>query len=222
MKLVASSLTDDRAVLRARLADDGYVYFQRAIDTDVLDRLRSAARRAAIAAHLMSRRGQLAERDLAARTKRSAALLCAASDFRAARYAPSLRTVTRIFGASKPHPAPHAAFARFVLPREKAATMPAHQDQHYLPRRYEFITLWIPVLMPDANGGGVAIARGSHAKGRIEHAGGRIAREPKVWCSAAYHPGDVVVFTGYTVHKSLANHASSLRVSVDYRYVVAT
>lgn len=219
MRLAASSTSEDPLVLRDRLVTDGYLYFRDVISEDVLEALRTAARRAAVSAQLLSPEGRLARSDVRTATQRSVAHLCHDSEFRRARYAPSIRALVRAVGAGHHHPAPHAAFARFVSPRDQGARMASHQDRHFLSKPTEFVTVWIPVLMP-RGGGGIALAPGSHTHGRVEHTAGAILREPSRWGSADYRAGDAVVFSGYTIHKSLGNHARSLRVSVDFRYVL--
>lgn len=219
MRLAASNPGEDPAVLRGRLAADGYLFFRDVIGDDVLTALRTAARRAAVEAQLLSPEGRLARTDVRAATQRSVARLCHDTEFRRARYAPSIRALVRAIGAGPHHPAPHSAFARFVSPRDQGARMASHQDRHFLPKPAEFVTVWIPVLMPKG-GGGIALAPGSHTLGRVEHTAGAIIREPSQWGSADYRAGDAVVFSGYTIHKSLGNHARSLRVSVDFRYVL--
>lgn len=219
MKLVESSLTEDHDVLRCRLADEGCLFFRGVVGDEVVARLRVAARRAARAANLLDPDGRLAKSDVHASSRRSVKLLCNAPDFRNARYAPSIRALVRAVGASRHHPAPHSAYARFVPPRDHAAQMAAHQDQHFLSKPTDFVTVWIPVMMPKGSGG-IAIARGSHAGGRVSHSAGRIVQEPREYASAEYRAGDAIVFSAYTIHKSIANHSRALRVSVDYRYLL--
>lgn len=219
VRLTVSSLEDGSGVLRQRLAEEGYVYVRGAIASEVLERLQRAATRAGIAAGLIGPRGELAARDLRAVTRDAVDTLCHSADFRHARYAPSLRALGRAVGAGRPHPAPHAAYARFIPPRDQPSRMAAHQDRHFLQKPFEFVTVWLPVLMP-RGGGGIRLVAGSHRKGPITHEAGRIVRAADTWSAAEYRAGDAVVFTGYTVHESLPNHARSLRVSVDYRYVL--
>lgn len=219
MRLVVSSTSEEVTTLRGRLAGDGYLFFRDVISGDVLEVLRTAARRAAVEGKLLSPEGQLARSDLRTATQRSVARLCHDSEFRRARYAPSIRALVRSIGGGPHHPAPHSAFARFVSPRDEGARMASHQDRHFLPKPTEFVTVWIPVLMP-RGGGGIALAPGSHVAGRVEHTSGAIIREPKQWGSADYRAGDAVVFSGYTIHKSLGNRSRSLRVSVDFRYLL--
>jgi hypothetical protein len=225
MQMVASRLAEGEGVLRRRLATDGFLLFRDVIAASVIGELQVAARRAAAAAGLGSS-GRCAD-DLETALGESVHRLRSSVEFRRARTAPSLRPLLRAIGAGGPHPALHASYARFVPPARlrgddgETGKMPAHQDHHYVPRPARFLTLWVPIVMPRA-AGGIAVAGGSHTAGPVEHVAGRVAQCPTAWHVASYAPGDVVVLDAFTIHKSLGNRSQSLRVSADFRYLLAT
>ena len=212
MRMVVSKLTEGDDVLRRRLAGDGFLFFRGVIDGEVIRQLQLAARRAATASRLRT------AGDLGYAIGKSVHKLRSSVEFRRAQKAPSLRPILRAIGAGAPHPMSHANYARFVPPGEDAGTMPAHQDHHYV-KSIRFITLWVPILMPRLSGG-IAIAAGSHTSGPVEHVSGRVAISPTTWHVSEYACGDVVALDEFTIHKSLPNRSESVRVSVDFRYLL--
>jgi ectoine hydroxylase-related dioxygenase (phytanoyl-CoA dioxygenase family) len=221
--MVESRLAEGDVALRRRLADDGFLLMRGVVSDGVVHELQAAARRAAIDAGLNAPDGRFHRRenggDVPVAVNKSVELLRASLEFQRAKKAACLRPVLEAIGAIGPHPASHASFARFVPPFDDAGRMSAHQDQHYVPKPFHFVTLWVPILMPSA-AGGIAVAAGSHRGGPVKHVDGRVAQLPTAWRIAKYAPGDVVVLGAYTIHKSLGNRASSIRVSADFRFVL--
>jgi ectoine hydroxylase-related dioxygenase (phytanoyl-CoA dioxygenase family) len=122
---------------------------------------------------------------------------------------------------------------RVTFPSNVAQTTAAHQDFEYIRGTAETYTIWTPVGDCPIALGGLAVLRGSHRGGYIEHG---IFAEKKyanrglhdeqlpqsddiAWHSGDFAAGDVLVFHSHTIHKALPNLTSDqLRLSTDNRY----
>ena len=114
--------------------------------------------------------------------------------------------------------------ARFVLPGNKHAAVPAHQDISYNKHMSDFVTLWVPLTTIDDACGGVAVFEGS---------GQPIERldsfDQKFWLKGVatdglrrahctMQPGDVLLLNKWIVHESVPNTSSRVRYSIDFRF----
>jgi ectoine hydroxylase-related dioxygenase (phytanoyl-CoA dioxygenase family) len=113
--------------------------------------------------------------------------------------------------------------ARFVLPGNDFAGVPAHQDVSYNKHMSDFVTLWVPLVDIDDECGGVEMYDGSGSVG--EMAGGE--RE-QFWLkgvgTGGYTPihcklkvGDVLALNKWVIHKSMGNRSKRTRLSIDFR-----
>lgn len=105
-----------------------------------------------------------------------------------------------------------------------------HQDG-FFNEGIPFRVCWIPFADVPESAGGLAIAPGQNKRGYLHDASlaplypaipaGAIPdsawARPKV-----YHPGDVVIFSGYTPHCGLPNQSSVFRFSMDIRFALET
>jgi ectoine hydroxylase-related dioxygenase (phytanoyl-CoA dioxygenase family) len=120
---------------------------------------------------------------------------------------------------------------RVTFPNNTTQTTAAHQDYHYIRGTSDTYTIWLPLGDCPIELGGLAVLRGSHKAGLIEH---RMHAEKKYaghgldddqlppeteWEAGDFAAGDFLVFHSYTIHKALPNLTQDrLRLSIDNRY----
>ena len=122
---------------------------------------------------------------------------------------------------------------RVTFPNNVAQTTAAHQDFQYIRGTPETYTIWTPIGDCSAELGGLAVLRGSHRAGFIEHklfegkkyAGHGLSEESlpngegSEWHSGDFAAGDVLLFHSHTIHKARPNLTKDrLRLSTDNRY----
>lgn len=115
--------------------------------------------------------------------------------------------------------------ARFVLPGNGHAGVPAHQDISYNKHMSNFLTVWVPLVPIDDECGGVTVYEGSgHEPERLAD-GGRdkfwlqgVATDGfrEVHCKIGI--GDVLVLNKWVIHRSMPNRSRRTRYSIDSRY----
>jgi hypothetical protein len=90
-----------------------------------------------------------------------------------------------------------------------------HQD-FVVSSVQDMVTTWLPVMDIPTQLGGLAVLPGSHLGPPLRP---RLLRadEPG-WATTDYRPGDVLLFHCLTSHAALPNHASRLRLSTDVRW----
>ena len=114
--------------------------------------------------------------------------------------------------------------ARFVLPGNKHAAVPAHQDISYNKHMADFVTLWVPLTRIDDQCGGVAVFPGSgQPVERLESFDQKfwlqgVSTEgfPRVHCTM--DAGDALLLNKWIIHESVANLSSRIRYSIDFRF----
>ena len=114
--------------------------------------------------------------------------------------------------------------SRYVLPGNKHAGVPAHQDVSYNPHMTDFVTVWVPFVPIDEKCGGVMVYEHTNKplelltdKGRkFWFEGVATGDHPGVHC--VMNPGDCLVLTRWVVHGSVANTSDRTRVSTDFRF----
>ncbi|HTL28484.1 MAG TPA: phytanoyl-CoA dioxygenase family protein [Tepidisphaeraceae bacterium] len=235
----STALRNDPIRLRAQMNEDGYLF------------LRGAAPREEV---LNTRRDVLTLCD-------DAGWLDAASDLMEGKWsgagpftegeAPYMKVYKEILGLKSFHELPaHPAFmdlmakilggpvllhnrriGRVTFPNNTLQTTAAHQDYHYIRGTSDTYTIWLPLGDCPIALGGLAVLRGSHKAGLIEH---RMHAEKKYaghgldddqlppglqWDAGDFQAGDFLVFHSYTIHKALPNLTPDrLRLSIDNRY----
>jgi len=118
--------------------------------------------------------------------------------------------------------------ARFVLPGNAKAAVPAHQDVSYNKHLGPFCVVWVPLVEIDRACGGMAVYPRTQGRGEL-FAGDNVAPAdgwiPEVEVAGLERvelyplaPGDVVVMGNETVHASMPNLSSRTRLSVDFRF----
>jgi ectoine hydroxylase-related dioxygenase (phytanoyl-CoA dioxygenase family) len=125
-----------------------------------------------------------------------------------------------------PHP---LKVARLVFPSEPEVSTPPHQDFLNNQGSPDLTATWIPLGDCPMKQGTLAILRGSQRFGVLPlefslGPGNRQAvvpnemRDQLTWVTNDFSAGDVLLFPAMTVHASLHNATGRLRVSVDFRY----
>lgn len=215
---------------RARAAVDGFLYLPALVPPARIEPLR------ALVDDALARRGWLVDgaSDPALalggwddpRWVELLAEVLPSAPFRALAAAPELVAAVRdVVGGE---PAPHVGdVCRVVSPGARALATPAHQDAAYLADAAGVWTAWLPLTPCPLALGPLALLPGSHAAGLRPHASvargaaavGCAVDDAAAWLAGELAVGDVLLFSSFTVHRALPNTtASTLRVSVDYRY----
>ena len=118
--------------------------------------------------------------------------------------------------------------ARFLLPGNAKAAVPAHQDVSYNKHLGPFCVVWVPLVEIDQACGGMAVYPRTQGRGEL-FAGDKVAPVdgwiPGIEVAGFTRvelfplaPGDVVVMGNETVHESMPNRSERTRLSVDFRF----
>jgi hypothetical protein len=118
--------------------------------------------------------------------------------------------------------------ARFVLPRNLKAAVPAHQDVTYNKHLGPFCVVWVPLVEIDQACGGMAVYPRTQGRGELFTGetvapadgwipGIDVARFERVVLEPL-SPGDVVVMGNETAHESMPNKSGRTRLSIDFRF----
>ena len=214
------SLAGDPAALRARLAEDGYVFLRGLLPADqvgaagelIAATLHAGGWTAGGSPRLSPAAGP--REALADPAYRTAVLSLA---FNQLPYlAPLRETVRRILGAEA-----------FSYPVKVLRAVPPESPVQRTRGRYvhcdymgsgvqDMLTTWLPLAEVPVTLGGLAVRPGGH-RDRPRHPRLLDGSEPG-WASTDYRPGDVVVFHCLTPHAALPNTAHQLRLSADFRW----
>lgn len=117
--------------------------------------------------------------------------------------------------------------ARFVLPQNRHAGVPAHQDAAYNGFMSDFITVWTPLVDIDAACGGVTFFRGGGRPVPLQ-----VESDGAFWLTAVdtdgcepvtyeMGMGDILVFNKWLIHASAGNQSDRTRLSLDMRFFAA-
>lgn len=115
-------------------------------------------------------------------------------------------------------------------------TVPWHQDYGATDPsqcNLQIVTAWIPLTSSNAYKGGIEIIPRSTKLGWLEHQRGEKGPEVKEEIlqkalkehsdlqpvQVRAHPGDIILFDQYTLHRSLINFSNQIRWSIDMRYI---
>jgi hypothetical protein len=115
--------------------------------------------------------------------------------------------------------------ARFILPSNSEAGVPAHQDVSYNRHMSDCLTMWVPLVEIDEFCGGVTVFEGSDATELptgLNSYGiwneGVSTEGFDVTNCVPMVPGDVLIFNKLLIHQSMPNVSDRTRFSVDYRF----
>jgi len=118
--------------------------------------------------------------------------------------------------------------ARFVLPGNVKAAVPAHQDISYNKHLGAFCVVWVPLVEIDRSCGGMAVFPRTQGRGELFR--GETVAPSDGWIAGIdtselervelhpLKPGDVVVMGDETVHESMPNRSPRIRLSIDFRF----
>ena len=232
----SNDLLADREALRARLAEEGYLYFKELIDRDRILALRRDI------LEILGDRGWVAGGDklddaeaVGFPVREGDEEFFEAYDdvqrlesFHALAHDDLLLSaVKQALGESAfPHP---LKVSRLVFPSEPEVSTPPHQDFLNNQGSPGLTAAWIPLGDCPMKQGTLAVLRGSHRYGVLPlefslGPGNRQAvvpnemRDQLTWVTNDFGAGDVLMFGALTVHSSLHNATSRMRISVDFRY----
>ncbi|WP_086829504.1 phytanoyl-CoA dioxygenase family protein [Allokutzneria sp. NRRL B-24872] len=230
----SSAIAHDDGALRARMSEDGYLYFP-----GLLPREHVTGVRADIAAVLRDSRwlapdsepDELRASDRVVEEGGSTffgmySAVQATQSFHELSERAELRDLAqRLLGEEVfCHP---MHIARVTAPTPRATPTPAHQDYRLIQGAVDTLTMWIPLADCPADAGGLEVLSGSHRLGvlgvsRAEGPGGVSAQVAgsgvNDWRTAHFGQGDVLVFTSLTVHGARPNLSDRLRLSADIRW----
>jgi hypothetical protein len=218
----SSRFAGDQAVLRQRLAADGYLFFRGLLPAEQI-----AAARAGVTSHLVGggwldgagrpagqRRGAELAEALADPAFRRA---LASPDFNKIPYLPPLRQLVRTVLGAQAFSYP-AKVLRTVYPEQRGARTKgryAHHD-YAVSGVQDMLTSWLPLMDIPVRLGGLAVRPGGHLGRPLVPSVLRPAQ--RGWATTDYRPGDVIIFHCLTPHAALPNMTSELRLSGDFRW----
>ena len=232
----SNDLLADREALRARLDDEGYLYFKGLIDRDRILALRGDI------LEILANRGWIAgghklddAEAVGMPVREGDEGFFSAYDevqtlesFHALAHDGDLLSAVReaLGETAFPHP---LKVARLVFPSEPEVSTPPHQDFLNNQGSPALTAAWIPLGDCSMKQGTLAILRGSQRYGVLPlqfslGPGNRQAvvpnemRDRLSWVTNDFSAGDVLLFPAMTVHASLHNATGRLRLSVDFRY----
>ena len=148
---------------------------------------------------------------------------------------PSLCALVSELTAGRPAEVASRFNCRCKLPGTSGAAFPWHQDHAFFRMQYllkkqppkRLLAAWAPLVTVDASNGGVEYAVGSHLHGFRRHhrEGGFLTVVQEAGRACELHgelptlePGDVLLFTDLTLHRSGVNLAPTARWSADWAY----
>jgi ectoine hydroxylase-related dioxygenase (phytanoyl-CoA dioxygenase family) len=115
--------------------------------------------------------------------------------------------------------------ARYVLPNNRSAAVPAHQDISYNSHLADFVVAWVPLVPIDDQCGGMAVYERSHRAPLALDAGAAEGWFPDLATDsfvkhvcAPMKPGDAILFGPTLIHGSVPNISDRTRFSLDMRF----
>lgn len=136
--------------------------------------------------------------------------------------------IVRAFGIAQPliavRPVTHILSESLKVPGGYHRT-PPHQDWRSVQGSLDAIVVWLPLVSVDHGFGALEVLPGSHLGGLLptrRDAFGNVVDEtninPNDFVSVEVEPGDAVVFSMFTVHRTGAEQREGIRWAVSLRY----
>ena len=218
-------LFGDAEALRARIAEDGYVFMRGLLDPAMV----RAVGRSGLG-HLQQA-GWTEPRDdpviaLPRKPVRAVRMVDALGDpgYRRiladrgfnripfeAPLADLMRQILGPTGICYPMKLPRIVYPASVVPRQPGNTV--HKDYRAVQ---DMFTCWVPLGAVPQSLGGLAVLPGSQVTTRSGHR--RLDRLENGWVTTDYEAGDVLIFHCLTTHAALPNRQRRLRFSAEYRW----
>jgi hypothetical protein len=232
----SNDLLADREALRARLAEEGYLYLRGLIDPQRILALRAEILPVLAGEGWIAGGDKLPDAEAVGMPLREtdeeyfAAYdrLQQLESFHALAHDDDLLGAVReaLGETAFPHP---LKVARLVFPSEPEVSTPPHQDFLNNQGSPALTAAWIPLGDCPMKQGTLAILRGSQRCGvlPLEFSLGpgnsqavvpNEMRDRLTWVTNDFAAGDVLLFSALTVHASLHNATGRMRLSVDFRY----
>jgi len=227
----------ETSALRARLAEEGYLFFRGLLPVAVIDDVRSRIARILFDSHWLAP-GCAAEELIASERaveEGSAGFFGAYTAIQSTQAfhelavrAELLDLAMRLLGEEAfAHP---AHICRIAPPSPGASPTPIHQDYRFIQGSIDTLTTWIPLSAAPPEIGGLRVFAGSPRLGvlpvRASDGPGMLRAEADEdhpeWRTTSYQPGDVLLFSSLTVHGAMPNRTRQLRLSADFRYQART
>jgi hypothetical protein len=231
--LDSSALVDDAAALRARLTDEGYLFFRGLLPVDVIDDVRLEIARILFDSHWLApgtAAGELLASERAVEEGSPGffgayTAIQSTEAFHQLAVRPELVDLaSRLL--DEPAFAHPAHICRIAPPSPGANPTPIHQDYRFIQGCIDTLTTWLPLSAAPPEIGGLRVLAGSPRLGvlpvRASDGPGMMRAEADEnhpeWRTTSYQPGDVLLFGSLTVHGAMPNRTKQLRVSADFRY----
>lgn len=233
----ANELLGDAKAVRARLAQDGYLFLRNIVPVDRLLELRDQITRIlADQGWIEDGPNRLQAKAISRPRREGQPKFFKAHDhivrleaLHSLAHEPHLLDVMRqALGDSVfPHP---LSIVRLIFPDTPELSTPPHQDYPNNQGTENLTAAWIPLADCSVADGSLAILEGSHKFGVLPlkfHLGAgnrRAVLDEQLaglrWVGADFRAGDIVLFGALTVHKAMenCNRSGKMRLSVDYRY----
>ncbi len=232
----ANELLGDPDAVKARLADDGYLFFRDVLPRDRLLEVRDDITRI-LAEHGWIEDGErrMDARAISRPRREGQPKFFQVHDrvmklesLHSMAHEPHLMDVMRqALGETVfPHP---LSITRLVFPGAPELSTPPHQDFPNNQGTPNLTAAWMPLADCRIEDGSLAVLEGSNKFGVLPlkfhlGAGNRAAVLPDEirrcrWVGADFRLGDLILFPALTVHKAMENHNKErMRLSVDFRY----
>jgi len=228
----STPLAPDGRALRARLAEDGYLFFRGVLPPERIAEVRAGVYDA------LTQAGWLAPESTVDKPVPTALAVREGGEgyldayvgiqrlqaFHELAHAPE---VVALLGrvVDEPLLVHPRKIARTSLPRDDEYT-PPHQDFRLIQGSVDTFTVWVPLGDCPASLGSLRMLTGSHKQGLIDADAGKgpgglkveVADDHPDWRTTDYRAGDVIVFTSLTVHGAARNDEDWMRFSADFRY----
>lgn len=230
----SAHLLGEPEALRARIAEQGYLFFGKLLDAPLLDPLRAWVRQRCVA-HGWVQPDPANGPEFAAQVGAT----MAGAGYDDPRWVGLQRELSRApefvaLADGEPlaglmetlceGPATRATvnFCWLKLPGQPEHTTLPHQDLFYLHQCPLMWTVWVPLVDTPLSLGPLGVVPGSGREGVLPHVspavGMQVPRDTE-WATAGVTVGDVVVFGALTVHCAWSNVTSDrVRASFDLRY----
>ena len=222
------SLLGDWPALRARIAEDGYVFMRGLLDPVAIEAVGAAAARSLQAAGWTEPGGDA--RVAPPRTPpRAVRMRDALGDpgyrriladpaFAMIPFAsPLAHLMAQILGPGGfcyPFKLARVVYPVSVAPRQPGNVV--HKDYRAVQ---DMFTTWVPLGRVPVRLGGLALRPGSQRRSAVRHR--PLSGLEPGWRTADYEPGDVLAFHCLTTHAALPNRDDRLRLSAEYRWQLA-